>query len=417
MMAASIPANESDRLKALEALEILDTFPDEAFDRLARLAGSLLGSPMALISLIDRDRQWFKSHYGLNSSETPRDIAFCAHAILGDEVFVVPDALKDERFVDNPLVVSDPRIRFYAGAPLKTRSGYNIGTLCILDRCPRFGLSVGQKQNLRDLAALVVDQLETRRILRTVQHTNTQPDETMKGSSHHLQSEFLAHISHELRNPMNAVIGYSDLMLAAPYGPLGDERYREYVAAIHASGGHMLALVTDILEYAQLEAGTLKLTLEAVDLSEIARETAQILGKLADDRGVKLVLPETLSGPLIEADTVKLRQILINLVSNAIKFTPRDGSVSVVVDDVDGMAKVSVRDTGVGIAADDMAKVMAPFGQVVRSLGRQEGFGLGLPITKSLIVRHGGYMTIDSTPGVGTNVHVFLPYRSDRLSF
>lgn len=165
-MIATRPANEAERLATLGGYEILDTEPETAFDDLTLLASQICQTPIALISLVDADRQWFKSKIGVSVMETPRDIAFCAWAILGTDVFVVPDASLDERFSENPLVVSDPRIRFYAGAPL-TADGQTIGTLCVIDRVPR-QLSADQLQALRALSRQVQAQMDLRRNLQSL---------------------------------------------------------------------------------------------------------------------------------------------------------------------------------------------------------------------------------------------------------
>jgi diguanylate cyclase (GGDEF)-like protein len=162
MPAYPVPENEVERQKALDELHILDGPSDEDLDRLTRVASQMLGLPIALISLVDHDRQWFLSRVGLEAGETGRDVAFCAHAICGDELMVVPDALQDERFRDNPLVRGEPHIRFYAGAPLRTREGHNLGTLCVIGQEPRI-LSGNENQLLLDLAGLVIQQLEARR--------------------------------------------------------------------------------------------------------------------------------------------------------------------------------------------------------------------------------------------------------------
>lgn len=163
-----LPPNEAERLAALVRYGILDTDFEESFDRLTRLAANLFDTPIALVSLIDGHRQWFKSTHGLATRETPRDIAFCAHAILGRDVFVVPNAIEDPRFANNPLVTKAPMIRFYAGAPLITHDGYALGTMCVIDQVPHQGLGNREKQILQDLAAVVMDELEFRYILRQV---------------------------------------------------------------------------------------------------------------------------------------------------------------------------------------------------------------------------------------------------------
>lgn len=158
------PANEKQRLETLRGYEILDTEPEAAFDDLTFLASYLCETPVALISLVDADRQWFKSKVGVSVLETSRDIAFCASAILQPDLFIVPDATQDERFADNPLVAADPKIRFYAGAPLMTQ-GQALGTLCVVDRVPR-ELLPEQLEALRALSRQVVAQLDLRRNLQ-----------------------------------------------------------------------------------------------------------------------------------------------------------------------------------------------------------------------------------------------------------
>jgi PAS domain S-box-containing protein len=174
-MSAPLPANEEARLDALRDLEILDTAPEPEFDDLALIASQICGTPISLISLVDRDRQWFKSKIGIEARETSRDVAFCSHAIRQRELFVVSDAMDDPRFSTNPLVTADPKIRFYAGAPIRTSDGHAVGTLCVLDRTPR-KLTGEQENALRALARQVAAQLELRRRLL---HERKEADEAL----------------------------------------------------------------------------------------------------------------------------------------------------------------------------------------------------------------------------------------------
>jgi diguanylate cyclase (GGDEF)-like protein len=160
MIKPETPKNEAERLHALRTLKILDTSHEERFDRVTRMAKRMFGVSISLVSLVDEDRQWFKSRQGLEASETPREISFCGHAINEDGLFIVPDALKDHRFADNPLVIDAPNVRFYAGYPLRLRQGINLGTLCLIDTKPKT-LDEEDQQLLKDLGAMIEQEIRS----------------------------------------------------------------------------------------------------------------------------------------------------------------------------------------------------------------------------------------------------------------
>src|SRR5215212_8490956 len=164
MQLPPLPPNEAERLRALHQYRILDSLPEQVYDDLTRLAAQVCAAPIALVSLIDAERQWFMSRLGLDLPESDRTISFCAHSVASGEMLVVHDAHQDERFFDNPFVPQDPHIRFYAGAPLRTEDGHTLGTLCVIDREPR-ELSASQIEMLETLSRMVMSQLDLRLLI------------------------------------------------------------------------------------------------------------------------------------------------------------------------------------------------------------------------------------------------------------
>ncbi len=225
------------------------------------------------------------------------------------------------------------------------------------------------------------------------------------------KSEFLANMSHELRTPLNAIIGFSQIMRAETLGPIGSPRYIEYLNDIIESSEHLLGVINDILDVAKSEAGKIDLYEEIVDIGAEVLLTGRLFAEQAAEAGVTLVAEPSRGLPKLWSDQRKIRQILLNLVSNAIKFTPSGGRVSVIIEpDDDGGLVLAVTDTGIGIRKEDVARAMAPFGQVESSLSRRyEGTGLGLPLTQALVERHGGRLVLDSEPGKGTRVAAHFP--------
>jgi len=223
------------------------------------------------------------------------------------------------------------------------------------------------------------------------------------------KSEFLANMSHELRTPLNAINGFSDIMKKEMFGPLGDPRYKEYVSDILFSGQHLLSLINDILDMSKIEAGKMNLHIETMDINELVQQVIRIVRGRAEDNGQKLVY-NPVETREIDADPRAVKQVLLNLITNAIKFTPEGGVVSVDVSIKSAGIIVQVADTGIGIAPADLERLAKPFEQVENENTRQvEGTGLGLALSKSLVELHGGNFKIESVVGEGTTVIFTLP--------
>ncbi|HYC14066.1 MAG TPA: ATP-binding protein, partial [Stellaceae bacterium] len=225
------------------------------------------------------------------------------------------------------------------------------------------------------------------------------------------KSEFLANMSHELRTPLNAIIGFSEIVAGELFGPIGGKRYAEYARDIHASGIHLLSIISDILDLSKIEAGRRELLETVVDLYDAAESSLRLVRGRADNGGVALVNEVSGDLPYITADERGVKQMLLNLLSNAVKFTPESGRVAVTAElRDDGSLAVAVRDSGIGIAPENIARALAPFSQVDSSFSRRyEGTGLGLPLVKSLIELHGGRLELESTVGKGTVATVVFP--------
>ena len=233
------------------------------------------------------------------------------------------------------------------------------------------------------------------------------------------KSEFLATMSHELRTPLNAIIGFSDVQRREMFGPLGHARYREYAGDIHASGIHLLDLITSILDISKAQAGKLEVAPISLDPRSILDAVLPLIRGTAEAKRISLSIETARTPPTCRADPQALKQILLNLLSNAVKFTLEGGMVTVQLRGLaDGAVAFIVRDTGIGIPPDELPRLMKPFEQAARGYAqRNGGTGLGLPLVDSLVQLHGGTLLIESAVGVGTTVTVRLPFRhSDILA-
>ena len=396
MEAAPLPDNEDERLAELLSYDVLDTEAEQLFDDLTTLASQICDTPIALISLIDPDRQWFKSRVGLDAEETSREIAFCSHAILQDDVFEIPNASLDPRFHDNPLVTGAPDIRFYAGAPLVSPSGHAIGTLCTIDRKPR-KLTESQKTSLQTLSKSVVAHLELKRKNRELERTSQ------------FRSDFLSYVSHEIRTPLNAINTFSRLLEGEAQKLKLPESFTTPLSHVTQSGERLLEIVNSVLDIKQIEAGKMRVMPRAVSTHDFFTHLFSLTKIRAEDGGITFTttidsrVPDTLF-----FDDTKFGQVALNLLSNAIKFTSRGKSVSAQVKYKNDKLIFNVIDQGIGISEEDQKRLFTPF-ERMENAHQISGTGLGLNISKRLIELMDGTIKVSSKVNEGTRISVTLP--------
>ncbi|TNE89368.1 MAG: GAF domain-containing sensor histidine kinase [Deltaproteobacteria bacterium] len=479
---------EAERLRALYRYEVLDTPPEAVFDGVTDLASRITGCPVALITLVDEERLWYKSRFGLDAVETPRELGFCHYTIQRRARMVIEDARLDDRFADNPLVCGDPGFRFYAGASIHSPEGHRIGTVCVLDYRPR-SLEDSELECL-DLLAVQVERLfEMQRQLTVAQrwralmsdaglhaalfadsgallssnlawaeafpdgaswqdcgaHTPDHPqmwagvidggtsagwlqtpaggtlqlqlyrepanrvvmaagyDASEAAALHEAREAFVATISHELHTPLTAILGMADLLRATS---LQDEQV-ELVDGLASAGAHLRDRLEDLLDYSRMSAGTLELRPRRFDLGGLLDELVDMHVAAAVQAGVDLrVRVEPGHATFVNADPGRVRQVLSNLVGNALKYAA-GGRVTLVVEASPERVAIAVEDEGPGVDEADRERIFQPFRRGHSSMGT-EGTGLGLHISRNLARRMGGDLVLDAASSGGARFTLVL---------
>ncbi|HYO53375.1 GAF domain-containing sensor histidine kinase [Archangium sp.] len=404
---------EEARLAALDTLEILDTLPETGFDDLTRLASQLCGTPIALVSLVDHYRQWFKSRVGLETPETPRDLAFCTHAILGEQLFVVEDTHRDERFHDNPLVTGGPHVRFYAGIPIKGLGGLNMGTLCIIDHEPR-QLTPAQADALvvlgRQVEAQLLLRLRVRELERREEELRSQRDTL--ASVQGQKDELMQKVIRDFKAPLTSILTHTAFTL---YGPPLPEEVLRATRDIRDAADSLHRTVTNLLD-ASGDEKSFTLNATRFDahllLSEVARDFQQRL--VSSPR--RFIQTVRLVEPLITADRELLRRTLLNLLDNSFQYTAL-GSSKVMLEASNpepGLLELRVRDEGPPISPAARAHLFEahlPDGHTPGS-GRAEGGNrLALAFCRRAVQAHGGWVWVEDNHPKGVAFCIRLPVR------
>ena len=397
MISAALHPKETQRIEELLRYEVLDTEDEKALDELTQLASVICGTSISLISLVDKDRQWFKSRVGLDAAETTRDMAFCSHAILQDQIFEVPDTLKDQRFVDNPLVTGSPDIRFYAGAPLVSTSGMPIGTLCVIDTEPK-KLNEKQQLALNTLAKQVISQLELR--LHNRQLLRMQKD----------QQQIFAMMSHDLRSPFNGILGLSQLIQAEAQ-TLKPEVLSAMADGILESSLKVYQLLDEILQWSSNQLGAIQVELEATTLKPLIMETLDLMKDSFTFK--KLNITCDINEDIVAlADANLTKTIIRNLLANAIKYTPEQGSIHIETLSSNGQIQLVITDTGTGVPEELKDQLFGD--SVVSQRGTQGelGHGLGLSLCGDFARKQQGFLSIDKDYQDGAKLILNLPSTS-----
>ncbi|GAA4202567.1 GAF domain-containing sensor histidine kinase [Pedobacter jeongneungensis] len=386
------PKNEPLRLKALQSYGVLDTLPDIDFDELTVLASEICQSPIALISLLDDKRQWFKSHFGLNATETPKEQAFCSHAIMQPrELMIINDARADRRFANNPLVTGSPNIVFYAGVPLVNSEGFPLGTLCVIDRKPR-ELSEQQQNSLRILAKQVMTQLELKRKVIELEKANNVLEETNA-----FIRQFALSAAHDIKNPLSS-IKMTSQMLQKRLLTSGDTDNLKLVDMSLASAQKLLNLVDDMLDYS-FKPELLTSAQAEIDLNELLERISTMIKV---DTGVNITFP-ALTQP-IYCSVIAVEQIFLNLLTNAIRYNDKAAvEIKIVFKESDQQYHFEVHDNGMGIDNNHLAKIFDKH-VTLNKTDRfdQKGTGIGLASVKSLVEKLNGQIAVESEPGLGS---------------
>lgn len=390
MIAPKFPTNESSRLEAVKSYNILDTLPEADYDNITALLANIFDVPIALISLLDADKNFLKSHHGISFDSSPRDISFCGHAILSeDAIFVVEDARKDERFYNNPLVKEHNAI-FYAGAPLINNEGYKLGTLCVFDTKPR-EISTNQKEALLSLSKQVIHLFELRK--KNIELNETK--DILKAKNEELK-RFAGTVSHDMKMPLANLIVTSDI-LKMKYGSRLDDKGVEYLQYLKSASLTLSDYITGLL--AHYESDKMENLLEHFDLHHLLEEIVDLLNINID---CEINFPD--KNEELYCNRSALEQVFLNLIGNSLKYNDKDEVIiDIEFDSRKDHYHFKIKDNGIGIPKEKQKEIFNLFstiGNVDRN--GNKGHGIGLSTVQKLINSLGGEISVSSIEGQST---------------
>lgn len=390
MIPPSFPQNEAQRLSEVHKYHLLDTLPEEDFDNITSLIASICDVPISLVTLLDTDRNFLKSHFGVEMSESPRNVSFCGHAILQEkDIFIVEDARNDERFCDNPIVEEFNAV-FYAGAPLINDNGFALGTLCVYDVKPRI-LTEKQISALVLLSKQVVNLFELH--LKNIQLREIQQEQQKRNER---LNSFANHVSHDLKSPLANITSLTRLLREENEDSLSEDSL-QYLEYIEESSVTLKNYINGILQFYKASE-LLQVKKEDLPLKELFSEIKEML--MLDN--AQFSYPKF--GQLLNVNKAALTQIILNLVDNAFKYNSSE-DVSVKVDYVNDpfYHKFTINDNGLGIEKDVQSEIFEMFKTTgVKDRYGNQGTGIGLATVYSLVTKLGGEIWLDSVPGQGS---------------
>jgi GAF domain-containing protein len=413
-MRAPIPGTELERLAALRELDLLPDRPEPDLDDIADLAAGICGTPVSLVTLIELDRADVLARSGAADAASvevphgtdpgegavPRDESFCAHAILGRGLLVVPDARSDRRFAENPHVINDPGIRFYAGAPLVTTAGHALGALCVVDAVPR-RLAIGQLRALRALAGQITAQLELRRYARGAAGDVARRQEVAR-----VHDDLSALVGSRLREPLAELRRCAEVLRDTNFCP--PDLAARLGSAVHSQAPELVRLLDDLLTIAGPPGSVPDLLRQEVDLVTLTEWAVREVRPIADAKDITLSI-DAGTPALLTADPRRLAQALAHLLFNAVKFTPRGGKVRVRVHG-DGSPTMELHDTGAG---GEPARLYEHVyrGAISPTPGDAEAPDAGLAAVKVILDAHHASVALCDGPAAGTALHLVFPRR------